>query len=74
MDLKLNIDGVEYTLEQLLPMYAIANYYNQLKTLQDSVESQVQALKEQINSIEPDEKKQLQAIQIVQFILSKFPR
>jgi hypothetical protein len=55
-------------------MYAIASYYNQLKTLQDSVESQVQALKDQINSIEPDEEKQLQAIQIVQFILSKFPR
>jgi predicted transglutaminase-like protease len=74
MDLKLNIDGVEYSLDQLLPMYAIASYYNQLKTLQDSVESQVQALKDQINSIEPDEEKQLQAIQIVQFILSKFPR
>lgn len=74
MDLKLNIDGVDYTLEQLLPMYTIANYYNQLKTLQESVESQVIAIKEQINSIEPDEQKQLQAIKIVQFILSKFPR
>ncbi len=74
MDLKLNIDGVDYTLEQLLPMYTIANYYNQLNALQKSVESQVLALREQINSIEPDEKKQLQAVQIVQFFVSKFPR
>lgn len=74
MDFTLKINGNEYTLEQLLPMYSIANYYNQLDALQKSVESQVQALRDQINSIEPDEEKQLQAIQIVQFILSKFPR
>lgn len=74
MKLSLNIDGVDYTLEELLPMYKIAELASRAQQIEQGAKRQIDSIKKEILEIEPDSEKQLQAVAIVSFILQKFPR
>lgn len=74
MELKLNIDGQDLTIPELLPMYELAKLASELQSATTQAQNQANLIMEQMARIEPDPEKQKRAIEIVQFVLERFPR